>query len=81
MSTLILILNSNTINYGYTTVKTQLTTNEVYPRCKPLEHVARVAECIGGETAPHGHHEQTDDAERYHCSNIICKNNITAIRF
>lgn len=37
-----------------------------------FEHVPRVHECVHGESAAHGHNEQTDDTEWDHCTDKIC---------
>lgn len=42
-------------------------------RGQPFEHVPRVHERIHGESATHGHDEQTNDAERDHCADKVCE--------
>lgn len=44
-----------------------------------FEHVSWIPEGVGGEPAAHRHHEQADDAEGDHGTDVICQEEETLL--
>lgn len=46
-----------------------------------FEHVSWIPEGVGGEPAAHRHHEQADDAEGDHGTDVICQEEGTLLGY